>query len=148
MKLTSNWFDRALKIKGVPFFEFVNRSTFGVATSSPTNVLWLLFVISIDLSLIYRPAFYLRTFVSRLSPTSTSNTGAGKGGYTLKVGVAVTFSLVQICGCWSQSTAPILKMPMFSVEKVEYSGAILLDFPSTIWHDKISLFVIATYHLL
>ena len=128
--LTANCSDRALNTKGVPFLELVNKKTLGSITSSDTKVLWLLELISIAWLVMNWPALALSTFWSSFSVTSRSIEGTGKGGIILTVGKTVTFSFSQIYACSSQSTAPILKMPLLSVEKAEKVLLKSADLPS------------------
>ena len=62
-------------MKGVPFFALVKSNTFGVAMSSSMKVLILLEVISMHLSVMNFPAWFLRVLTSL-----ASKTGAGNGG--------------------------------------------------------------------
>jgi len=117
-------------MNGVPFFAFVNNKTFGVAISSSTKVLWLLLVISIDLSVYNLLAAFFKFLGSKVSPIGMSEVGIGKVGYSLIVGNYVIYSLSHNALNSSQSREPILKMPLLSVANFSYSDLIASDFPS------------------
>jgi len=114
---------------------------------SSINVLWLLAVISMDLSVMCLAAFFLSSIWSNLpSFISRSWVGCGKAGYSLTNGVALTPSLSQIFLCYWQSTLPILKTPFMSVANFSKSATISFDFPSKLksWQKlkKLTIWII------